>query len=41
MDTQDEKDEVKQETAKTDEEIKKVNSAKKEASYKAEPKDAE
>ncbi len=41
MDIQDKKDEVKQETAKKQDEIKKVDSADKETSYKAEPKDAE
>lgn len=40
MYTQDKKDEAKQETAKKQEEIKKVDSVDKESSYKAEPKDA-
>lgn len=39
IDTQDKKDEVKQEAVKTQEEIKKVDdTTSKDASYKAEPK---
>lgn len=40
MDVQDKKDEMKPKVAESTEEIKKVEDPSKEASYKAEPKDA-